>query len=231
MNVYADYYPEKLYPLQDGVLKIMRALNTPFYLTGGTALSRGYFNHRYSDDLDFFVNDADLFQKHLAVIVENLDKYPKQFNLQKNKTIAAKDFFQIFVADSNADLKLDFVNDIALHYGELVINENLGKIDSLENILTNKISALFRYEPKDIADIWIISKNFKFNWEDIITKASAKELGIDPVIAGEIIAAFPEDRLEYIKWMTPVDKKKIMLELKVISGDILRGKNNSILAV
>jgi len=30
---------------------------TPFYLTGGTALSRGYFNHRYSDDLDLFVNN------------------------------------------------------------------------------------------------------------------------------------------------------------------------------
>ncbi|MCD4795127.1 MAG: nucleotidyl transferase AbiEii/AbiGii toxin family protein [Bacteroidales bacterium] len=28
----------------------------PFYLTGGTALVRFYLNHRYSEDLDFFVN-------------------------------------------------------------------------------------------------------------------------------------------------------------------------------
>lgn len=29
-----------------------------FDLTGGTALGRGYDGHRFSEDLDFFVNDA-----------------------------------------------------------------------------------------------------------------------------------------------------------------------------
>jgi predicted nucleotidyltransferase component of viral defense system len=33
-----------------------------FYLTGGTALSRAYLNHRYSDDLDFFVNAVNDFE-------------------------------------------------------------------------------------------------------------------------------------------------------------------------
>ncbi len=51
-----EYYTTSLYPLQDGILKIVTHLNTPFYLTGGTALSRCFFHHRYSDDLDFFVN-------------------------------------------------------------------------------------------------------------------------------------------------------------------------------
>ncbi len=32
-----------------------KKLETPFYLTGGTALSRHYFNHRYSDDIVLFV--------------------------------------------------------------------------------------------------------------------------------------------------------------------------------
>jgi len=36
-------------------MSIIRKLNTPFFLTGGTALSRHYYNHRYSDDLDLFV--------------------------------------------------------------------------------------------------------------------------------------------------------------------------------
>jgi hypothetical protein len=27
-----------------------------FYLSGGTAASRGYLHHRFSDDLDLFVN-------------------------------------------------------------------------------------------------------------------------------------------------------------------------------
>ncbi|MGI5097497.1 nucleotidyl transferase AbiEii/AbiGii toxin family protein [Treponema socranskii] len=51
---YSDYYEENLYGLQNGVLNIVKNLDVPFYLTGGTALSRGYYHHRYSDDLDFF---------------------------------------------------------------------------------------------------------------------------------------------------------------------------------
>jgi len=54
MESYEKFYTESLYPFQDGVLKLINALKTPFYLTGGTAISRHYYNHRYSDDLDFF---------------------------------------------------------------------------------------------------------------------------------------------------------------------------------
>jgi predicted nucleotidyltransferase component of viral defense system len=48
-----DYYGNILYPLQYKVLEIVAELPVDFYLTGGTALSRAYLNHRYSDDLDF----------------------------------------------------------------------------------------------------------------------------------------------------------------------------------
>jgi predicted nucleotidyltransferase component of viral defense system len=34
---------------------VQNAAGTPFFLTGGTALSRYYTHHRYSDGLDFFV--------------------------------------------------------------------------------------------------------------------------------------------------------------------------------
>src|SRR5258707_6091451 len=53
---------DQLYSLQDWVLAQIRELRNGFYLTGGTALSRGYYRHRYSDDLDFFLNDAPDFQ-------------------------------------------------------------------------------------------------------------------------------------------------------------------------
>ena len=48
-------------PFQDRVLHILDDLDTEFYLTGGTAASRGYLGHRFSDDLDLFVNDAAEF--------------------------------------------------------------------------------------------------------------------------------------------------------------------------
>ena len=55
------FYFDTLYPLQDRVLKVINTVETDFYLTGGTASSRGYLHHRFSDDLDLFVNDDPRF--------------------------------------------------------------------------------------------------------------------------------------------------------------------------
>jgi len=58
-------YYNKLYALQDEIMKIIQRQEVDFYLTGGTALSRCYLNHRYSDDLDFFINQAPDFKKQM----------------------------------------------------------------------------------------------------------------------------------------------------------------------
>jgi predicted nucleotidyltransferase component of viral defense system len=57
----STFYFDTLYPLQDQVLQIIRMLDTDFYLSGGTADSRGYLRRRFSDDLDLFVNDDPRF--------------------------------------------------------------------------------------------------------------------------------------------------------------------------
>lgn len=53
---------EQLYRLQDEALAEIQEVRQGLYLTGGTALSRGYYQHRNSDDLDFFLNDAPDFE-------------------------------------------------------------------------------------------------------------------------------------------------------------------------
>ncbi len=50
MSSFSEYYEKILYPLQDGVLKCVAGSGTEFFLTGGTALNRGFHNKRYSDD-------------------------------------------------------------------------------------------------------------------------------------------------------------------------------------
>ena len=53
---------DALYELQDWVLRALAPVEHGFYLTGGTALIRGFYRHRYSEDLDFFVNDESNFE-------------------------------------------------------------------------------------------------------------------------------------------------------------------------
>ena len=71
-----DFYTQYLYPLQDQVLERINKLETGFYLTGGTAASRGYLQHRYSDDLDFFVNDAADFYLWTERVIHALSANP-----------------------------------------------------------------------------------------------------------------------------------------------------------
>lgn len=230
MNTFDEYYIRNLYPIQDGIIRIVNSLHTPFYLTGGTALSRGYCNHRYSDDLDFFVNNEKDFLLYINQIVKKIKKGAQEYGFEydNNKLILTDDFAQLFIKKNDTVLKVDFINDIPENYGSKQNHSKLGKIDSVDNILTNKITALFRHEPKDIVDIWSIATKYNFNWETAINLAKDKEIGIDPIIISEIIDTFPADRLNYIKWIGTPDKTRIMEELKTIVEEILQSKDNSL---
>lgn len=54
------YYEKKLYPLQDEICTLIQ--NDNFYLSGGTCLSRFYYQHRYSDDLYYLMNEFSFEQ-------------------------------------------------------------------------------------------------------------------------------------------------------------------------
>ena len=165
--MHADYYRNILYPLQDKVLRLIESLPVEFYLTGGTALGRAYFNHRYSDDLDFFVNGLPDFKDQVNLIIKQL----KATGLNFETSVADEGFARIFIFDPDCTLKLDFVNDVAFRSGTSVATGIFKRTDNLSNILSNKITALSRYSPKDLVDIVFISENLAFNWEKILSDA------------------------------------------------------------
>ncbi|MBN2663709.1 MAG: nucleotidyl transferase AbiEii/AbiGii toxin family protein [Bacteroidales bacterium] len=208
----------------------MAKLNTPFYLTGGTALSKFYFNHRYSDDLDFFVNKNDDFIPLIKKIFKKIEIFCKENNYRFDiKKMRISDYFcQCFVEKDEVSLKIDFANDIETRFGNTIPIEKSVNIENVRNILSNKISALFRYEAKDIVDIWVISKNYKFNWETIFYEAKEKELGVDAITMAEIIQTFPKDKLQNINWINKPNFDEIMKDLKTITKDFITGTDNSL---
>ena len=234
MNWHAKHYEANLYPFQDGVLNIVKKLSIPCYLTGGTALSRGYFNHRYSDDLDLFMNQEEKYADYVQQLFNRLEaaQAAHEFTIDYQRIRKYENFAQFFVikpiAEEQIELKLDVVNDIAAHYGGFEQHAILGCIDSWQNILSNKLSALFRFEAKDVADIWVIAKHRSFHWMSILEEAKTKEAGIDPIVLYEILKSFPEDALKTVKWSMSVMLEPFKRELDIIADDILHGRNNTL---
>lgn len=130
------------------------------------------------------------------------------------------------VEDETVNLKLDIVNDIASHYGEIKSHPILGALDSWRNILSNKLTSIFRYEAKDIVDIWTIARHCRFNWMSIVQEAKTKEAGIDPTVLFNILKSFPEDELSMVKWVAPIDSKAFKKDLERIADEILGGNDN-----
>jgi len=232
MNEFEKYYREKLYPLQNGVLKVVADLKTPFFLSGGTALSRYYYNHRYSDDLDLFVNSEENYPSYIESVLSALTDPEKTagFYLNLNSILRGVQYTRFDITTKkypNVDLRIEMINDIDKHYGGFNYHKTLGKIDSWQNILSNKLTALFRNEPKDVVDIFTISRHQQFNWKKLVNEAKSKEAGAEPDVFYELLLSFPEQYLNEIRWIEKPDKKYFMKNIKMIADDILYGRDNS----
>lgn len=227
---YSEFYETNLYRLQNGVLNIVKNSETPFYLTGGTALSRGFYHHRYSDDLDFFLNQDCDFGLHVESVLELLKKngyfWSSEVGFKKSL-----DFCTLVVEhpDFQTKLKLDFVNDVAEHFGDFVETDLFYKTDSIRNILSNKVTAVFRMSPKDIVDIHQICKHEMFDWGTIFEEVRQKELGVEPDEVSEIIKGIPEAAFNSIKWITPIEFQSFKKDVDQIAKDMLNLSANTLL--
>jgi len=202
-----------LYNLQDGVLKAVFSVETEFYLTGGTCLSRFYKAKRYSDDLDFFTHNSPRF----AFAVRNIKHaIEKSFNIKIE--VETKNFVRLNV---NNSLQIDFVNDISFQHKSPIVTESNYLIDNIENILANKISAVIsRDNPKDIFDIAMIYHYYNISWQEILS-AAHKKAGFENEDLVIRLKSFPKDMLKQIKCIDCGFLKYFETDIKGIITEIL----------
>lgn len=226
MILSSQYYEENLYPLQDGVLNILNRSDTSFFLTGGTALSRGYYNHRYSDDLDFFLNQSQNFDDELNMVLALL-KENGFFWDEKVDFLRRKDFTTLRIGnnESNVLLKLDFVNDLVPLFGEIQKTDLFVRTDSIRNIISNKLSAIFRYSPKDVVDIREIALHETFSWSQIITEARQKEAGLEYIYISEILKGMPQSEFDTIAWIKKPDWDEFCNDIDRIIYEMISGES------
>ena len=206
-----DYFLKQLYPFQDRVLSIINNLETGFYLSGGTALSRGYINHRFSDDLDLFVNDDDRFGLWAEQIIARLNS---SSSWQTQVLLRDDRFVRLNLPTPEINLKIELINDVPARVGEPWLHPILGKIDTAENILANKITAvLVRSEPKDLADIWGLCFIMKLSITDAITGAQGKAAGIFQADLARVLLSATRQDWELIRWNQPPDPDQFINQL------------------
>lgn len=193
-------------------------------------MSRGYLNHRYSDDLDFFVNNDSDFQNHVERALKAFEA--ANFSIDFSDS-SSENFSRVFLDRNKSKLdkmglKIDFVNDIDVHFGDIEKTSVYYQTDSLRNILSNKYTALYRIAIKDVVDICEIAKNMVFDWKDIIDEANQKEAGIDLKEVVQIFSSFSDEMFESVKWVTKPDLKNLRKCINTITFDMLNEKKNSL---
>ena len=183
----SSFYFDILYPFQDHVLEVVNKIDTGFYLTGGTASSRGYLRHRFSDDLDFFVNDDDRFGLWVERVIQSL---AQSEDWSCEVLMKEERFACLNLTTKELALKLEFMNDVPARVGEIQNHPVLRRMDSAENILANKVTAaLDREEPKDLADIWGFCCRKNISLQDAITNAQSKAAGVFPPDLGRVLCS------------------------------------------
>lgn len=218
-----DY--KKLYQLQDKFLDWWTSMNFPFYLTGGTALGRYYLGHRYSEDLDFFVNADPNYRDYISALNKEIKR---SFDVNTEQSLFLDDFTRLFIEDDERFLKIEFVNEVSYRAGNPV-RMSFGLLDTPINILSNKLTALIsRDEPKDLYDIIHISLKYSFKWTDVFHDAKKKAV-LNEIDIEERLSTFPVQLFQAVDWINlPMVPDHLSAVLKKVADDFLLGQVNSL---
>ena len=174
--LYGDNMKKPLTKLQEQVLNYFFAtpIGKSYFLTGGTALSGFYFFHRESIDLDLFTFETI----EIEPIRQIFQDIATKTHLSFDHRVATEGYHKFFLIGKNEELKIDLVKDQKVHFGDIKTFGKI-KVDSIENIGSNKITAIFgRTEAKDFIDLYLILQKKLFTFQKLLKDAKSKDLGL-----------------------------------------------------
>lgn len=151
-----------------------------YYLTGGTALSEFYLQHRYSDDLDLFTRK----QRSLREDFERFREMLITAEFVVTAQSVGEEYARFFVAvegQEEASLKVEFAKDAGAMMAPPTIHGRV-IVDSFEDIAVNKICAILNRQPaesKDFCDLFFILKESRYSLEYLLGRAREKEAALD----------------------------------------------------
>lgn len=213
-----------LYPHQAAILRYFFAspFAKPFFLTGGTALSAFYLAHRESQDLDFF--SLEPFDS--LALRTTMAEIAQKTNSEMTAHVRSQTYNEIFLENKKDgwSQKIDIVQEQPKHFGERTSIENI-TVDSLINIATNKILAIFgRLELKDYIDLYTICTQTDLQFDMLFETAKQKDTGLSEFYFANTITSvdqfqtFPPikisfDRNSFIQFYQQISQR-LLLKIK-----------------
>lgn len=177
-----------LLPHQVTILKLFFTtdFSKPFFLTGGTALAAFYLAHRESKDLDLFsLEPYDGLQ--LGAVVRDI---AHAVNARVAIRVQSDTYNEIYLENKEKGWiqRMDFVREQPKRFGDVVDVEGI-RVDSLENIGSNKILTVFgRLEIKDYIDLYAIVTKTKQTFDELFGLAKQKDLGLNEFYFANVVA-------------------------------------------
>jgi predicted nucleotidyltransferase component of viral defense system len=152
-------------------VQIQEQLYRQFYLSGGTALSEFYLQHRLSEDLDFFSeNGFDAVELNLFLQVSKNAFGAKK--LQYQQSFNRNLFFLDFGADESLKVKFTYYPFPRLEKGT---NSGNLSVDSVLDIAVNKTFTLMqKARGRDYFDLFEINQKYSFDFKNLIKLAHQK---------------------------------------------------------
>ena len=131
-------------------------------------------------------------------------------------------FVRIFASEER--LKIELINDVPSHIGILIDHPILGRIDSKENILANKLTAIVdRTMPKDMVDLYFLLRD-GLDLKKALVNAESKAAGIAPLLVAKVFGEFDYSLLDTeIKWVNPIPSITIKEFMQSLSLSIVKG--------
>jgi hypothetical protein len=171
------------------------------------------------------VNNIQNYDEQMDVIFAGLREdgfmWDSEDGYIRNKNFIS---FKVGYKKSDTALKLDFVNDLVPHFGEIQKTDLFNRTDPIRNILSNKLSALFRYAGKDVADIREITLHESVGWPQIIREAREKEMGIEIPLICEILQGMPEQEFDSVNWIQKPSWQNFHNDIEKIVFDMMSGQ-------
>lgn len=167
-----DLYERVLYPLQDRVLEIAGGYRERLILTGGTALARVYFDHRYSEDIDLFT-DVERVQPLAHEFLNAIRSAGITVDLTNGQDQPG--FVRAFVGEER--LKVDIAADLPRLDLPFFDPRLKVCVHTLTDLGGNKVVAYEgRAEIKDVVDLYYLAKSQ--TWPEMFRAADRKRVPI-----------------------------------------------------